>query len=114
MVVYENISSDNLVKAYSSEGKMLSGGFPAGLYAVAYDPIGSGRTYIETNEYIPTESSDSHRTFSRLYLELEIAKLGLIEQFDTLLKSIEIAPGYTAYRAFERANEISEDFPNFS
>ena len=45
---------------------------------------------------------------------MAVAKLGLIEQFDNLLKNIEIEPGYTAYRAFERANEISEDFPSFN
>lgn len=44
---------------------------------------------------------------------MAIARLGLIDQFDNLLKNIEIAPGYTAYRAFERANDISEDFPGF-
>ena len=39
--------------------------------------------------------------------------MGLIEQFDELLKGIELEPGYTAYRAFERANTIREDFPHF-
>ena len=60
------------------------------------------------------DSPPSPRVFSRLYLEIAIARLGIIDQFDALLKSIEIEPGYTAYRAFERANEISESFPNFN
>lgn len=114
MVIYEEIKN-NLVKAYSNEGKMIRGGFPEGLYAEAYDPIDAHREYVETDEYIPTQPSiPSGRIFSRLYLEIAIAKLGLIEQFDALLKSIEIEPGYTAYRAFERANQISEDFPHFN
>ena len=44
---------------------------------------------------------------------MAVAKLGLIDQFDALLNNIELAPGYTAHRAFERANDISEDFPGF-
>ena len=114
MVVYEDIGNST-IKAYSSEGKMIRGGFPEGVYAEAYDPVDAHREYVETDEYIPTQPEIPHgRVFSRLYIELAVAKLGLIEQFDALLKSIEIEPGYTAYRAFERANEISEDFPHFN
>ena len=114
MVIYEDIGN-NLTKAYSSEGKMIRGGFPEGMYAEAYDPTNAHREYVETDEYIPTQPSiQKGRIFSRLYLEMAIAKLGLIGQFDNLLKNIEIEPGYTAYRAFERANEISEDFPHFN
>ena len=53
MVVYEDIGN-NTTKAYSSEGKMIRGGFPEGLYAEAYDPTNAHREYVETNEYIPT------------------------------------------------------------
>lgn len=53
MVVYEDVGN-NTVKAYSSEGKMIRGGFPEGLYAEAYDPTGANRKYEETDEYIPT------------------------------------------------------------
>ena len=53
MVVYEEIGN-NTVKAYSSEGKMIRGGFPEGMYAEAYDPAGANRKYEETDEYIPT------------------------------------------------------------
>ncbi len=114
MVVYEQIGN-NLTKAYSDIGFMIRGGSPEGLYAEAYDPTDAHREYVETDEYIPTQPMLPHgRVFSRLYLELAIAKLGLIDQFDALLKRIEIEPGYSAYRAFERANEISEDFPGFN
>ena len=39
----------NLVKTYSDIGMKIHGGFPEGDYDEAYDPIDSGRTYIETN-----------------------------------------------------------------
>ena len=114
MVVYENQSDGIMVKAYSNEGKYIQGGSPFGKYIQVYDPIAAHREYVETDEYIPTQPDIPHaRVFSRLYLELAIAKLGLIDRFDAFLKTIEIAPGYSAYRAFERANEISEDFPGF-
>lgn len=44
---------------------------------------------------------------------MAIAKLGLIDRFDHFLQTTEIEPGYSAYRAFEHANVISESFPNF-
>ena len=53
MVIYEDIGN-NLTKAYSSEGKMIRGGFPEGTYAEAYDPTNAHRKYVETDEYIPT------------------------------------------------------------
>ena len=114
MIVVER--SGDIIKTYSDCGKMIHGGQPPANYAVAYDPVEANRSYEEIDEYIPTQEDippQPRRVFSRLYLELAIAKLGLIEQFDALLKSIEIEPGYTEYRAFERANEISERFPHF-
>ena len=79
MVVIEQVG--DIVKTYSDAGKMVRGGDPVADYAVAYDPVGSGRTYEETDEYIPTQPDipPARRVFSRLYLELEIAKLGLID-----------------------------------
>lgn len=43
----------NLVKTYSDIGMKIHGGFPEGDYDEAYDPIDSGRTYVETD--IPIE-----------------------------------------------------------
>ena len=43
----------NLVKTYSDLGMKIHGGFPEGDYDEAYDPIDSGRTYVETD--IPIE-----------------------------------------------------------
>lgn len=111
-VVYEN-QEDGMVKAYSDQHKKIFGGSPESTYDVVYDPIEAHRIYAETDEYIDSVPKATCRVFSRLYIEMAIAKLGLIDQFDALLKRIELAPGYTAYRAFERANDISEDFPGF-
>ena len=44
---------DNLVHTYSDIGMKIHGGFPEADYDEAYDPIDSGRTYVETN--IPIE-----------------------------------------------------------
>lgn len=43
----------NLVKTYSDLGMKIHGGMPEGDYDEAYDPIDSGRTYVETD--IPIE-----------------------------------------------------------
>lgn len=43
----------NLVKTYSDIGMKIHGGMPEGDYDEAYDPIDSGRTYVETD--IPIE-----------------------------------------------------------
>ncbi len=112
-VVYEE-QEDGIVKAYSDQHKKIFGGFPEAEYDVVYDPKDAHRTYIETDHWIDSILKPTCRIFSKLYIEMAVAKLGLIEQFDNLLKNIEIEPGYTAYRAFERANEISEDFPSFN
>lgn len=41
------------IRTYSDIGMKIHGGFPEGDYDEAYDPIDSGRTYVETN--IPIE-----------------------------------------------------------
>ena len=43
----------NFVYTYSDLGMMIHGGMPESDYDEAYDPIDSGRTYVETN--IPIE-----------------------------------------------------------
>ena len=111
-VIYEE-QEGGLVKAYSDQHKKIFGGFPEAEYDVVYDPKDAHRTYVETDHWIDSIPKPTCRTFSRLYIEMAVAKLGLIDQFDALLNNIELAPGYTAHRAFERANDISEDFPGF-
>lgn len=43
----------NIVHTWSNLGMKIHGGFPEGDYDEAYDPIDSGRTYVETD--IPIE-----------------------------------------------------------
>lgn len=45
----------NLVKTYSDLGMKIHGGMPEADYGEAYDPIDSGRTYVETD--IPIEEN---------------------------------------------------------
>lgn len=45
----------NLIKTYSDIGMKIHGGMPEGNYDEAYDPIDSGRTYVETD--IPIEEN---------------------------------------------------------
>ena len=45
---------DNLIHTYSDAGFKIHGGFPEADYDDAYDPIELGRTYVETD--IPIES----------------------------------------------------------
>ena len=44
---------DNIVHTWSDLGVKIHGGYPEADYDEAYDPIDSGRTYVETN--IPIE-----------------------------------------------------------
>lgn len=46
----------NFIRTYSDRGMKIHGGQPEGDYDEALDPIGSGRTYTETN--IPIESDE--------------------------------------------------------
>ena len=45
----------NLVHTWSDNGVMIHGGFPEADYIDAYDPLDSGRIYVETD--IPIEES---------------------------------------------------------
>ena len=40
---------NNLVHTWSDRGVKIHGGFPEGDYDDVYDPIDSGRTYVETD-----------------------------------------------------------------
>lgn len=39
----------------STDGKIIEGGFPFGLYEDAIDPVSEGRTFTETSYYPPSE-----------------------------------------------------------
>lgn len=89
MVVYEDMGN-GIVHAYSDIGMVLSGGFPEGLYQEAYDPVGAGRTYVETDEYVPSTPippERKYRTFSKLSLEQILFEMGLLETVDAFIDS---------------------------
>lgn len=48
---------DNCIYTYSDRGMKIHGGFPEADYDEAYDPIDSGRTYVETNIPIDDDST---------------------------------------------------------
>lgn len=60
MVIQEEIIVDNIkvLHSYSDKNVKIHGGYPEADYDEAYDPINSGRTYIETD--IPIESLESN------------------------------------------------------
>lgn len=55
MIVTEPYGTE-LVRTYSDRNVYIHGGFPEGDYAEAIDPVGSGRTYVETN--IPIDDDE--------------------------------------------------------
>lgn len=55
MIIIETIN--NMIHTYSDLGVKIHGGVPEGDYDEAYDPIDSGRTYIETDIPIDDETS---------------------------------------------------------
>lgn len=113
-VIYENIGN-GIIRAYSNAGFMIHGGMPEGDYAVVYDPEEAGRTYIETTIPIDeTPEPSQYRSFSKIRLKMAIAKAGLLQAFETMLSSIEIAPGYTALDAWNDAQVIRDDFEGFN
>jgi hypothetical protein len=58
-IIIETVTIGNYqyTHTYSDGGYMIHGGSPEGDYAEAYDPIGSGRTYTETDIPIDGEST---------------------------------------------------------
>lgn len=58
-IVTETVTmgSKQFVHTYSDSGHMIHGGSPEGDYEEAYDPVGSGRTYTETDIPIEGEST---------------------------------------------------------
>lgn len=116
MVVYERFS-DTIVRAYSDKGLMIRGGFPEGVYAEAYDPVDAGRTYVETDEYVPTRSDPPFRTFSKLKLEGALFSKGVLDAVDAFIDSQTITNEYgqsmPLRRKYETAVDFSEAHPLF-
>lgn len=59
----------NLVRTYSDLGVKIHGGVPESDYDEAYDPIGSGRTYTETD--IPVDDVTAEEIINILTGETE-------------------------------------------
>lgn len=65
MIATENITigGRELVRTYSDANRMIKQDGTEIVYTEAVDPIGSGRTYTETEEEIPTEAdSEDYKT----------------------------------------------------
>lgn len=54
------------------------------------------------------------RTFSKYKLKLAIADAGLLSQFEALLSSVEVRPGYSGAAAFADAVTLDEDNLKFA
>ena len=52
------INGRTLVRTYSDANRMIRQDGTGAVYAEAYDPVGSGRTYTETEESIETDMTE--------------------------------------------------------
>ena len=61
MIKNETVTMNNrtFVRTYSDANRMIKQDGTGAVYAEAYDPVGSGRTYTETDEEIPTEADSA-------------------------------------------------------
>lgn len=120
MVVYENMGN-GIMHAYSDTGMVLSGGFPEGLYTEAYDPVGAGRTYVETDEYVPSmpiPPERKYRRFSKFYLESALFEAGLLDAVDAFIDAQvvtnEKGQSQPLRRFYNTALVFSEEHPLFA
>ena len=57
------INGRTLVRTYSDANRMIKQNGTGAVYSEAYDPVGSGRTYTETEEEIAIEAdSEDYKT----------------------------------------------------
>lgn len=83
-VIYEDVGNGR-IKAYSDAGYYIHGGDPEGDYADAYDPAGSGRAYVETNQKIEEKTAEKETTEKETDeataedYEAALKKVGVIE-----------------------------------
>ena len=52
---------DNYVRTYSDIGMMIYGGMPEDNYSEAFDPVDSGRTYIEVDDPDQNATEENYR-----------------------------------------------------
>ena len=67
------INGRTFVHTYSDANRMIKQDGTGAVYSEAYDPVGSGRTYTETEEEIATEadSADYKTAFEIITGEIE-------------------------------------------
>ena len=53
------INGRTLVRTYSDANRMIKQDGTGAVYSEAYDPVGSGRTYTETEESIETDMTET-------------------------------------------------------
>lgn len=53
------INGRTFVRTYSDANRMIKRDGTGNIYSEAVDPVGSGRTYTETEEEIPTATDDA-------------------------------------------------------
>ena len=65
-IVTETVTIENVqyIHTYSDLGMMIHGGSPEADYSEAYDPVGTGRTYTETD--IPVEETTAEEVLNIL------------------------------------------------
>jgi len=84
------------------------------LFSAAAEDLGDGSSADEGVVYTLVKPFIHPRRFSIMYIEFALANIGIdIDEFWSWLESIEVAPGITARRAWDRANDLSEDFAGF-
>jgi len=83
------------------------------LFAKAAEDLGDGIAADTETVYALVKPLIKPRTFRKIIIELALAEAGLLPTLDAYLASIELKPGYTATRAWNTANDISEEFPNY-
>lgn len=78
----------------------------------AYDSDETPTRVVQTWEVVQ-DSPPPPRTFSKYKLKLAIAAKGMLQQFEQLLSSVEVAPGYIGSEAFRDATTLDEDNQKF-
>ena len=82
-------------------------------FRFAYDDE-SAPTAILKNWVEVQNPPDPPRTFSKYKLKLAIADAGFLAEFEQLLASVEVRPGYSGAKAFADAVTLDEDNEKFN
>ena len=78
----------------------------------AYDSDETPTRIVQAWDVVPDPPAPP-RTISKFRLKLAIANAGFLPQFEQLLASVEVLPGYSGAAAFADAVTLDEDHPKF-